>query len=44
MPDDVEKYAELTEKITEAKIMMQSRSYDNCVRIYNIEILNLFGS
>ena len=40
--NEVEKYVELIEKVSEAKIMIQSSSSDNCVRIHNIEISNLF--
>ena len=36
------KYVELIVKTLEAKIMMQSRFSDDCKRVYNIEILNLF--
>ena len=36
------KYVELIVKTLEAKIMMQSRFSDDCERVYNIEILNLF--
>ena len=38
----MEKYLELIGKIPEAKFMMQSSSSDNCIRQYNINILNLF--
>ena len=38
----MERYIDMIKKITEAKIMMQSSSADGCVRVYNIEILNLF--
>ena len=41
-PDEVKKYVELIEKTLETKIMIQSRSSDNCARVYSIEILNLF--
>ena len=44
LSDEVETYAELIKKTPEAKIMMQSSSSDDCVRHYNIEILNLFDS
>ena len=38
----MKKYVELIEKTLETKIMIQSRSSDNCARVYSIEILNLF--
>ena len=40
--DEVEKYDELVEKMPEAKIMLQSSLSDDCVRHYNIKILNIF--
>ena len=40
--DEVGKCVELIEKMLKVKIIMQSSSCDNCVRVYNIEILNLF--
>ena len=39
----MEKYVKLTEKALEAKIMMQSSFSDNCARVYNIDLLNLFN-
>ena len=41
-PNEVEKYVELIEKKYRKKITPQSSSFDNCVRIYSIKILNLF--
>lgn len=44
MPDKVETQVELIEKTSEVKILMQSRSSDNCAHVYNIRILNLFDT
>ena len=41
-PDEVKNYVDLIGKLPEAKIIMQSRSYDNWVCAYNIKALNLF--
>ena len=41
-PDEIEKYAEFIEKASKAKLRMQSTFSCECVRHYNIEILNLF--
>ena len=43
IPNKVEKYVSLIEKIPEVKIMIQSSSFNYCMRVYNIKILNLFG-
>ena len=40
MPAEVEKYAEIFDKTI--KITMHSRTSDDCVHIYNIDIFNPF--
>ena len=40
--DEVKKYVELIEKMSEAKLMKKSSSSDDCLHHYNINILNLF--
>ena len=40
--NEVEKYFEVIEEKPEGKIMIQSRSFDNSVRVFSVEILNLF--
>ena len=41
-PDEVEKYFELIDRTSEANIMLDSSSSDNCACVYIIVILNLF--
>ena len=41
-PDEAKKYVELIEKTPEAKIMMQLTFSDNCMHVYNIDILSNF--
>ena len=42
IPVGVEKYVELIEKNVGGKQVMQSSSSENCLRVYNIKILNFF--
>ena len=44
MPDEVEIFVKLIEKMPEAKMMMQSSLSDIDVYIYNIDIFSLFDT